>query len=230
LRHFFSMTFDPEITVVCIHGLWMNGMEMGLLRRRLRKDLGVGTAQFCYRASTEGVTENARRLRNFIDQNSAQTVHLVGHSLGGVLALQMLKRFPTQKVGRVVCLGSPLVDSSAARQLSRRSWGRSIIGKTLLEAVLEQPLHRCDPDHDVGMITGKLALGAGAVAVTLERPNDGVVTQQETELSGLHDRLMLPVSHFGLLLSPRVARQTGHFLRYGSFERLKNSQGPFRGL
>ena len=117
----------------------------------------------------------------------------------------------------MVCLGSPLVDSSAARQLFRRSWGRSFIGKTFFEAVLEQPLHRCDPDHDVGMITGKLALGIGMLAVTLEGPNDGVVTQQETELPGLNDHLMLPVSHFGLLLSPRVAQETAHFLRYGSF-------------
>ena len=75
-------------------------MEMGLVRRRLRKNLGVRAVQFCYQAITEGITENTRRLSNFIDQNSAETVHLVGHSLGGVLALQMLKRFPTEKVGR----------------------------------------------------------------------------------------------------------------------------------
>lgn len=195
-------------------------MEMGLMRRRLRQTLGVRIFQFSYHAVTEGIAENTRRLSHFIDRLPADSVHLVGHSLGGVLALQMLKRFPTEKVDRVVCLGSPLVDSSAARQLSRWSRGRAIIGKTFFEAVLDQPLQRCDPDHDVGMITGRLALGIGMLVVTLEGPNDGVVAQQETELPGLHDHLMLPVSHFGLLLSPRVTRQTAHFLRYGKFEPL----------
>jgi pimeloyl-ACP methyl ester carboxylesterase len=214
------MAPDPDTAVVCIHGLWMSGMEMGLMRRRLRKTLGVPAVQFSYHSVTGSFAENVRRLSRFIDRMPADSVHLVGHSLGGVLALQMLKRFPTEKVARVVCLGSPLVDSSAARQLSRQSWGRSIIGKTLCEAVLERPLHHSDPDHDVGMITGRLALGAGRIIATLDGPNDGVIKQEETELPGLTDQLMLPVSHFGLLLSPRAARQTAGFLRYGSFEPL----------
>ncbi|MDH3509607.1 MAG: alpha/beta hydrolase [Gammaproteobacteria bacterium] len=214
------MASDRELVVICIHGLWMSGMEMGLLRRRLQKNLCVPAVQFSYHSVTEGIAENARRLSHFIDRFPADSVHLVGHSLGGVLALQMLKRFPTEKVDRVVCLGSPLVDSSAARQLSRRFAGRSIIGKTFFEAVLEQPLRRCDPSHDAGMITGRLALGLGRLVATLEEPNDGVVAQRETELPGLNDHLGVPVSHFGLLLAPSVARQIAHFLRYGSFERL----------
>ena len=153
------MASDHDMAVVCIHGLWMSGMEMGLMRRRLRKNLGVRAVQFSYHSVTGSVAENVRRLSRFIDRLHEDSVNLVGHSLGGVLALQMLKRFPTEKVARVVCLGSPLVDSSAARQLSRQSWGRSIIGRTLSEAVLEQPLRHCDPDHDVGMISGRLALG-----------------------------------------------------------------------
>ena len=103
------MASDPELIVVCIHGLWMNGMEMGLLRHRLRKKLGVRVVQFSYHAVTEGIAENARRLSTFIDSLPAGRVHLVGHSLGGVLALQMLMRFPNEKVGRVVCLGSQVL-------------------------------------------------------------------------------------------------------------------------
>jgi hypothetical protein len=52
----------------------------------------------------------------------------------------------------------------------------------------------------------------------LPTPNDGVVTVAETELAAACDRIVLPVSHSGMLLSRRVARQTGAFLRAGKFD------------
>lgn len=212
-----KMGSDP-ILVICIHGLWMNGMEMALVRRRLQRRHGFPTTQFSYHTVTEGMAENTRRLSRFIDQLPADTVHLVGHSLGGVLAMQMLKRFPTDKVGRVVCLGSPLVDSIAARHLDRRAWGHKILGKTMRDAVLENPLRTADASHEVGVIGGTLGLGLGLFVARLEAPHDGVVTQKETELPGLTDHLMLSVDHFGLILSRRVVDQTAHFLCHGRFD------------
>lgn len=219
MRHFFSMTFDPEITVICIHGLWMNGMEMSLLRNRLRKNLGLRTVQFCYHTVTEGISENAHRLSHFIDSLATESVHLVGHSLGGVLALQMLKRYPTDKVNRVVCLGSPLVMSSAAQNFSRWKLGRNMIGRTLPEAVFEEPLKLSDPHHEVGVIGGTVGLGLGLFLGKLETPHDGMVTERETRLPGLTDHLMLPVNHVGLVISRQVAAQSANFLREGSFQR-----------
>jgi pimeloyl-ACP methyl ester carboxylesterase len=194
-------------------------MEMALLRRRLSKRHGFRTVQFSYQSVTEDVAENSRRLSNFIAQLRADVVHLVGHSLGGVLAMHTLKRFPTDQVGRVVCLGSPLVDSSAARNLGRWGWGRAILGRTLREAVLEMPLRSSDPVHEVGVIGGTVGLGLGLFFGPLDRPHDGVVTQQETELAGLTAHLMLPVNHIGLMLSRRVAGQVAGFLRHGRFDR-----------
>ena len=192
---------------------------MSLLRRRLERNHGIPTRQFSYQTLHRGIEENTRRLHEFIDQVRVDTVHLVGHSLGGVLALQMLKRFPTGKVGRVVCLGSPLVDSSAARHLRRWSWGRKIIGRTLTEAVLEGPLIASDTRHPVGVIGGTVGLGLGLFLGHLEKPHDGMVTEKETRLPGIADHLMLPVSHFGLILSRQVVGQANYFLLHGAFEK-----------
>jgi hypothetical protein len=38
-------------------------------------------------------------------------------------------------------------------------------------------------------------------------------------LPGASDHLLLPVSHTGMLFSPDVAHQVGHFLEHGSFDR-----------
>ena len=196
----------------------MNGMDMSLVRRRLRQALGAHVVQFSYHSVTEGVTENTHRLSRFIDRQQAATVHLVGHSLGGVLALKTLRRFPTDKISRVVCLGSPLVDSSAARTFSRWSLGRLMLGQTLREAVLEDPLQSTDEHPDVGVIAGTIGLGLGLLVGRLAKPHDGVVTQQETKLPGITDHLVLPVNHVGMLVSREVAAQTASFLRDGKFQ------------
>jgi len=193
-------------------------MDMSLVRRRLRQALGAHVVQFSYHSVTEGVTENTHRLSRFIDRQQAATVHLVGHSLGGVLALKTLRRFPTDKISRVVCLGSPLVDSSAARTFSRWSLGRLMLGQTLREAVLEDPLQSTDEHPDVGVIAGTIGLGLGLLVGRLDKPHDGVVTEQETKLPGITDHLVLPVNHFGMLVSREVAAQTASFLRDGKFQ------------
>jgi hypothetical protein len=196
----------------------MNGMDMSLVRRRLRQFLGANVAQFSYHPVTEGIAENTLRLSRFIDRQQAATVHLVGHSLGGVLALKTLRCFPTDKIGRVVCLGSPLLDSSAARTFSRWTLGRKMIGQTLREAVLEDPLQKTDEHPDVGVIAGTIGLGLGLLVGRLDKPHDGVVTEQETKLPGITDHLVLPVNHFGMLVSKEVAAQTASFLRDGKFQ------------
>jgi len=43
------------------------------------------------------------------------------------------------------------------------------------------------------------------------------VAVSETQLPGATAHLILPVSHTGMLLSARVARETGSFLEHGRF-------------
>jgi hypothetical protein len=136
-----------------------------------------------------------------------------------VLALKTLRRFPTGKIGRVVCLGSPLVDSGAARHVSRWALGKKMIGQTLREAVLEDPLRYSDEKHDVGVIGGTVGLGLGLLVGNIDRPHDGMVAEYETRLPGITDHLMLSVNHVGMLVSREVSRQAANFLRAGKFRR-----------
>jgi pimeloyl-ACP methyl ester carboxylesterase len=195
----------------------MNGMEMIVFRKNLQRDHGLSTSQFSYPTVRRGIDDNSQKLSDFIDATPADRVDIVGHSLGGVLALQTLARFATVKVRRVVCLGSPLVDSSAARNLGRWRWGRTMLGRTMKEAVLDHPLRSVGQDRQVGVIGGTVGLGLGVFVGKLPRPHDGMVTIEETRLPGITAHLILPVNHFGLIFSRTVADQTGHFLRYGEF-------------
>ena len=204
-------------SIVAIHGLWMNGMEMTVLRRRLHDSYGYECCQFSYHSVAQGLVHNMQQLKRFIDSQSADEVHIVAHSLGGVLALQTLRRFPDTKVARVVCLGSPLCDSRAARKLFAHGWGRKITGQTLHDAIVDQPLGRWDGTPEVGSIAGTVAFGLGRIITPLERPNDGAVSAAEARLPGISDYIELPVNHIGLVLSSAVVEQVAQFLRAGRF-------------
>ena len=52
---------------------------------------------------------------------------------------------------------------------------------------------------------------------SFQEPNDGTVAVSETRMPGATDHIVLPVSHMGMLLSARVAQETGHFLTQGHF-------------
>jgi pimeloyl-ACP methyl ester carboxylesterase len=210
----------PEIAVL-VHGLWMNGVEAGLLRYRLESEHGIPTVLFQYGTFEAGFTANADRLRDFLDGVEAERVHLVGHSTGGLMALVALERRPFERPGRVVCLGSPLKGSIAADRLASLAGelGAMILGATGREGLLGQVLTRYEGDRDVGVIAGTTSVGAGMVLGILPEPNDGTVAVVETQLPGIRDHLSLPVTHTGLLVAPEVAAQTAFFLRHGRFNR-----------
>jgi hypothetical protein len=68
------------------------------------------------------------------------------------------------------------------------------------------------------VIAGSRPWGLGHLVLRLPGTNDGVVRLEETEVAGMRDRIVLPVSHSGMLVSARVARQVTAFLERGAFD------------
>lgn len=200
--------------MVLIHGLWMKGPEMYLLRRRLRK-AGYRVHQFSYRSVAHELAENARRLNDFVRQLEGDTVHFVAHSLGGVVVRRLFHDYPNQRPGRIVTLGSPHTGSYVANRLSRSGLFRKLLGCSLTP--LSGELHPWAGGRELGSIAGSLSVGIGWLVRDLPRPNDGTVAVEETCLERMSDHLVVHTSHMAMLLSKRVARQTIHFLRHGCF-------------
>ena len=207
-----------DATIILVHGLWMTGSEMALLKRRLRAR-GYRVRQFRYRMVTRDLAFNVERLRAFILQHKSDQTHLIGHSLGGVLSLHTLQLYPDLPIQRVVCLGSPLVDSAAGRRVAKIAAGRAILGKTLPEAVLRSPVTEWQGQQQVGVVAGTRGVGLGQVIGMLPKPNDGVVSVAETCLPGIDDHLEVDVGHTGLVISRLVAAQCAWFIRHGHFRR-----------
>jgi pimeloyl-ACP methyl ester carboxylesterase len=202
--------------IILLHGLWMRGFALGLLHRRLMED-GFRVHRFDYMSVAATQEHILARLRAGMIDCAPETVHLVGHSLGGLLALRACLEPGELPPGRVVCLGSPLKGSAAARAFA--NWGGRG-GEVLLghnRGLLEQGLEAWDGPRQVGVVAGRMPIGLGAMLGHIAGEHDGTVAVEETVLPGLTGHCTVETSHTGLLFSAEVARLTTRFLREGQF-------------
>jgi len=209
--------------IICLHGIWMPGAELIFLKHRLQTQHSYKCEMFTYPSVNGTLDENAQLLADFVLAQNLDEVHLIGHSLGGVLALRMLAMHPEIPVARVICLGSPLCGSRAATVLRANDLGKIILGKTISEGVVQKSASEWATEvtkqHDVGVIAGTISLGIGRIVTNFEGENDGTVAVDETRLPGAKDHICLPVNHTGLVMSKDVVDQAANFLRRGEFLR-----------
>jgi pimeloyl-ACP methyl ester carboxylesterase len=205
-------------TVVLVHGLWVHGIVMQLMRRRVAHS-GFRVFAYSYPSVRLTLAENAERLARYCREIGAPRLHFVGHSLGGLIVLRMLERASGIQPGRVVLAGVPVAGSYAALRLARLPGGHAALGRSMMEWLESKPsvsVTGCD----IGVIAGRMPVGAGRiVAPELPGPNDGAVRVEETRLPAMRDHIVLNVSHSGMLISREVAHQVCAFLRDGRFSR-----------
>jgi len=197
----------------------MPGHESALLRRRLAAERGLHLSVFHYDSVHEGMAQIATRLHALLEPIEAPQVHLLGHSLGGLVIMRCLERYPMAQPGRVVFLGTPVAGSRAARLLARSELGRRLLGAASAEELLLEHTRRWQCGRELGIIAGTRPWGFGRLLLKFDEDNDGTVALSETRLAGAAGFLPLPVTHSSMLWSARVARETGSFLEYGGFGR-----------
>src|SRR6185437_8380124 len=179
-----------SVALVYVHGLWLGGGEAWWLRRRLARDLEAQESAFSYPSIAADVTTNAAALGAFLGATRADTLHLVGHSLGGLVILKLFEQGagPDLPPGRIVLLGPPLRGSRAARNLARLPFGKKILGRGIQEEALAVRDRCWSRRRELGVIAGDLGLGAGQLFGKLGAPSDGTVTVEETQIEGAADR------------------------------------------
>jgi pimeloyl-ACP methyl ester carboxylesterase len=203
--------------VVYVHGLWMPGEESLVLRHRLAHDFGLPLHAFRYSSAFTDMEHIAASLERFVRELHADSVHFVGHSLGGLVIHRFLERFPEQPPGRALFLGTPAVSSRAAQSAARFAPLAHFWGQSVAEELLHTHERRWERARPLGIIAGSQPLGLGQFLAGFEEENDGTVAVSETRMPGATDHITLPVSHLGMLVSARVAHEAGEFLTQGRF-------------
>jgi pimeloyl-ACP methyl ester carboxylesterase len=203
--------------VVYVHGLWMPGEESLILGHRLANGFDLTLEAFRYSAASSSMGEITEQLDSFVRELKAPAVHFLGHSLGGLVIYRFFERFPDQPPGRVVFLGTPSVGSRAAERAGRFAPIAHLMGQSVAAELREPHERRWAHARPLGIIAGRQPIGFGRLFARFSEPNDGTVAVRETHMPGATDTIVLPVSHLGMLVSARVARETGTFLTHARF-------------
>lgn len=112
VRAFFAE--DPlaaRVPVVLVHGMVDNRSVFTVMRRGLRHRGFSSVCTYNYSPLVQDVREAADQLGAHLEQVCRDTgherVHVVGHSLGGLVARYLVQRLDDSRVASLVTLGSP---------------------------------------------------------------------------------------------------------------------------
>lgn len=202
-------------TIILLHGLWMRSLVLLPHQRWLRAE-GFAVRRFSYPSWRGGLAENARLLSGFIHETPGDVIHIVAHSLGGLVVLKMLSHEPDARIRRAVVLGTPYAGCHSGIFLAARPVLAALVGRTFKDW-FNLPRPALQTAVEIGVIAGIRPVGLGRVIPGLARPNDGVVAVNETRISAAKDSIELNVSHSGMLVSRACAGQIASFIRTGRF-------------
>ncbi len=191
--------------VIVIPGMMATDLYLAELRAWLTR---IG-----YRAYQSGIGLNAecpnllirQRLTDTILRASRQTkrrVHLVGHSLGGLLARAVAAQMP-QSVASVTTMGSPFRGVAAHPSVLRvADWVRERIHQRHGDGVLPQCYTGACTCAFLQSIEG--AIPASVRQTAIYTKSDGMVDWQVCRTGDLAVDVEVSATHFGLAFNPAV--------------------------
>ena len=199
---------NNKSAVVLVHGLAAHRVGMSPLERHLKPRFtqvtNWGYSSLWSRIERHGAAL-AGQLAQIEQSAEIDQIHVVTHSMGGIIArLALAERIPA-KLGRMVMLAPPNGGSHVARYLS-----------PLLGLIMPPVKQLSDHCHSfVASLPPLSGVHVGVVAAAA----DELVSEQSTHLPCEADHITLPGFHSSILWFNETARQVAHFLEHGRFER-----------
>ena len=208
-RREMNQTINKNDIVVLVHGLGGSRLDMWPLGRRLKRR-GYNVRQWGYRSFGHRIETHAERLAEDLvamDANiSKGKIHLVTHSMGGIIARTMLANHSIKNLGRIVMLAPPHQGSHMARKLVPYLGWLTPSLKQLSDAedsFVNQLPNSLRPEVEFGIV---------------EATKDRVIAQGCVLLDGYRDYARVTGHHGVLAWYPQTVRLAENFLVHGSFQ------------
>lgn len=195
----------------------MNSVEMYYLQRQLELS-GFTVHNFFYPSVRRNVADNTRTLCEKIHKLNLDQLHIVAHSMGGIMTMHLLEHCASLPMGRVVMLGTPLNGSYTAHKVSGWPVVNHLLEKSMpsgLDGNYQLPE---STDREIGMIAGSNdTMGFGVLFGGMPEKSDGTVLLSETEHPLLKEHIVINTTHTGMIFSQKAAALVTRFLKTGTF-------------
>ncbi|MFZ4622191.1 MAG: alpha/beta fold hydrolase [Bacteroidota bacterium] len=210
---------EKKELVILLHGLGRGKSIMTPMKEELTNE-GFSVAVVDYRSigrTPMDILADVTQQINAFRKDSLQTVHFVGHSLGGLMTRAYLDSNHITALGRVVLIGSPGKGTPFVDHF-KEAWWLKLVGPAAASLGTDAgsfPRSLHSPYYPVGVIAGSISPFNNEDFIPGD--DDGIVPVESTKLTGMTDFLLLNVNHSSLVKNETAIRQTIEFLKHGKF-------------
>ncbi len=219
---------DTRECVILLHGIFTTGMRMSRLHRRLHKE-GYTVVSISYPTRAIRMRAIAEHIEPMIAGYRARhsRMHIVGYSMGGLIARLYLARQDAVVVDSLVCIGTPNKGTEFIDLIRQMSWIKRLFafvggpsGNELGSArEADSVVHELGTNAPAGVATGIIAGRARwSPASKLPQPHDGYVPVENCTLDGMQDCMIVPYGHIHLPFRREVTNAVVTFLQTRSFD------------
>ena len=194
--------------VVLVHGL----LATTIVMRSLARSLGgvfSGVVNWGYESLWSPIERHGRQLAELLEQldkdDAHNRIHLVTHSMGGIIGRIALAEYMPRRFGRFVMIAPPNRGSHIAARLA------PFLGRIC------PPLAQLT-NHSESFVCSLPPPSISELGI-IAADRDFLVLEPNTRLGCECDHIILPGLHSSLLWRRETAEQVRHFLEYGRFAR-----------
>jgi hypothetical protein len=214
---------NSDECVVLLHGLTKTYRSMSQVEQALQ-EAGYATANIDYPSRAKSIeilaSETIPLGVSDCRAQSAQRIHFVTHSMGGILVRYYLEDNDISELGRVVMLSPPNQGIEIVDRFSGLPGFEALVGPAGAELGGGDdgvPLQLGPADFEVGIITGDKGINF-IFSGLIPGPDDGLISVERAKLEGMTAFIVVPKSHTTISKSDQAISQIIHFLANGEFE------------
>lgn len=208
--------------VVILHGIGMSTPRMAWLEFGLRR-AGYSTFNIGYpslRNDLAGCAAFVKARLNAFPVANYSKIHFVTHSMGGLVALELLAQQEDFPVHRAVLIAPPYRGSEVADFLHKFRLYRAAFGPAgaQLTTNYRKDISFAIPTTtEIGIIAGTRGYEYPFFLSIMNKTgeHDGLVSVHSTQVPDAKDSITIRMSHSFLL--EKSVKQTVHFLEHGQF-------------